>query len=120
LSLKGRLSSQEDSSSSAEEVLLLSALLWTLQIYRELNGKFGKLAFIPVLKSKPTGADYDIQREHFINTRIKHMLKSNTPLYYKSGKYKDLPTKQHLILIMNSYSPDPRGIKKRIKLLDQN
>jgi len=48
------------------------------------------------------------------------MLKSNTPLYYKSGKYKDLPTKQHLILIMNSYSPDPRGIKKRIKLLDQN
>lgn len=28
-----------------------------------------------------------------------------TPLFYKEGKYKGLPTKQHIILIMYAYSP---------------
>ena len=33
------------------------------------------------------------------------MKASKTPLFYTEGKYKGLPTKQHIILIMYAYSP---------------
>lgn len=79
-----------------------------LQIYKELNGKSHKLQYIPIKSTKPEGQDYWSYRIAFINARLGQMKKANTSLYYTEGKYKNLPTKQHLILIMHAYSPDKK------------
>ena len=72
----------------------------------------GKLPFIPIFKDKPQKGDYDIFREKYINARMGQMKKMHIKLYDKNG----LPTKHHLTLIMNGYSPD-KNIKDKIKLL---
>lgn len=79
-----------------------------LQIYKEVNGKANKLQYIPIKLDKPEGQDYWSYRIEFINSRIEQMKKQNIPLYYLEGKYKDLPTKQHIILILHGYSPDKK------------
>ena len=82
-----------------------------LEMYKEVSGKKNKLQYIPVKKNKPNGQDYWSYRIGFINSRLGQITKAKTPLYYKSGIYKDLPTKQHIILIMNGYSPDKKIYK---------
>jgi len=77
-----------------------------LQIYKQVDGKPYKLQYIPIKFNKPEGEDYYSYRINFINSRLAQIKNFNTPLYYKQGKYKGLPTKQHLILIMHAYSPD--------------
>lgn len=76
------------------------------QMYKFVNGKSYKLQYIPIKKNKPEGQDYWSYRINFIKSRLAQMKKSNTPLYYKEGKYKGLPTKQHLVLIFHAYSPN--------------
>ena len=82
-----------------------------LVMYKEVFGKKNKLQYIPVKKNKPNGQDYWSYRIGFINSRLGQMSKAKTPLYYKSGVYKDLPTKQHIILIIHGYSPDKKLYK---------
>ena len=82
-----------------------------LEMYKEVLGKKNKLQYIPVKKNKPNGQDYWSYRIGFINSRLGQMTKAKTPLYYKSGVYKDLPTKQHIILIIHGYSPDKKLYK---------
>lgn len=84
-----------------------------LVVYKQNKGNKNKLPFIPVFRNKPSGLDYDIYREKFINSRLGQMKHGNIKLYDKNG----LPTKQHTILIMHAYSPDPKGLKKRLYLL---
>jgi len=79
-----------------------------LQMYKEVDGKSYKLQYIPVKSNKPEGQDYWSYRIGFINSRLGQMKKQSTPLYYLDGKYKDLPTKQHIILILHGYSPDKK------------
>jgi hypothetical protein len=79
-----------------------------LQMYKEVQGKSSKLQYIPVKIYKPEGQDYWSYRIGFINSRIGQIKKANTPLYYTYGKYKGLPTKQHIILILHGYSPDKK------------
>jgi len=67
-------------------------------IYKKIKGKFNKMPFILIDENKPDGMDYDIFREKILNK----LLKKNLPLYNSSG----LPTKYHLLLIMNAYSPN--------------
>jgi hypothetical protein len=81
-----------------------------LVIYKKY-GK-GKLPFIPIFSKKPERGDYDIFREKYINARLGQMKKMKIGLYDEYG----LPTKHHLTLIMNGYSPD-KDIKKKLKLL---
>lgn len=83
-----------------------------LVIYKKHKGNKGKMSFIPVKKSKPEGQDYDSMRESFLNSRLGQIKHAKTKLYYTDGKYKGLPTKQHIIMIMNAYSPEPKKIKK--------
>ena len=82
-----------------------------LVMYKEVLGKKNKLQYIPVKKNKPNGQDYWSYRIGFINSRLGQITKAKTPLYYKSGVYKDLPTKQHIILIIHGYSPDKKLYK---------
>jgi len=82
-----------------------------LEMYKEVSGKKNKLQYIPVKKNKTNGQDYWSYRIGFINSRLGQMAKAKTPLYYKSGIYKDLPTKQHIILIMHGYSPNKKIYK---------
>jgi hypothetical protein len=82
-----------------------------LVMYKEVLGKKNKLQYIPVKQNKPNGQDYWSYRIGFINSRLGQMSKAKTPLYYKSGVYKDLPTKQHIILIIHGYSPDKKLYK---------
>lgn len=77
-----------------------------LKVYKKVDGKKSKLQYIPVKKDKPNGQDYWSYRISFINSRMGQIKKLKTPLYYIDGKYKGMPTKQHIILIMHGYSPD--------------
>ena len=61
----------------------------------------------------PAGQDYDSQRESFINSRMGQIKSGSQDLFYKEGKYEGLPSKQHVILIMHGYSPDPKKIKSQ-------
>lgn len=74
--------------------------------------KYGKskLPFMPVFKNRPDGMDYDSYREKFINSRMGQMKHANIKLY---DDVTGLPTKQHVILIMHAYSPDPKGLKNK-------
>ncbi len=76
------------------------------QMYKLVKGKGYKLQYIPIKENKPEGQDYWSYRIGFIKSRLAQMKKANTPLYLKEGKYKGLPTKQHLVLILHAYSPD--------------
>jgi hypothetical protein len=77
-----------------------------LQQYKDVNGKANKLQYIPVNKNKPANQDYYSYRISFLNSRMGQIRSAKTPLYYTEGKFKGLPTKQHIILIMHAYSPD--------------
>jgi hypothetical protein len=71
-----------------------------------------KLQFIPIKQSNPKGEDYWSYRINFIKARLGQMKATNTPLFYTEGKYKDLPTKQYLILIIHGFSPLGNKLKK--------
>lgn len=64
-----------------------------------------KLQYIPVKIKNPQGQDYWSYRISFINSRLGQMKKAKTPLFYTEGKFKGLPTKQHVILILHGFSP---------------
>lgn len=76
--------------------------------------KYGKskMPFIPKFSAKPSSGDYDSFRQSYLNARIAQMKKMKIPLYYTSGKFKGLPTKFHVTLIMNAWSPDKNLIDK--------
>lgn len=65
--------------------------------------KYGKakLPFIPIFKKDPRKGDYDIAREKYLNARLGQIKKGGIKMY-KDGE----PTKMHLTLIMNGFSPD--------------
>lgn len=88
-----------------------------LVVYKEQKGKKAKLPFIPVKSNKPDGQDYDSHRQSFIKQRLGQIKARKGKLYYADGKYKGLPTKQHVVMIMNGYSPEPSKIKDKVKLL---
>lgn len=79
-----------------------------LAMYKKVGGKANKLQYLPVKKNKPKSQDYHSYRISFLNSRMGQIRHSRTPLYYTEGKYKGLPTKQHIILIMHAYSPDKK------------
>ena len=81
-----------------------------LKMYKKVGGKAYKLQYIPVKKNRPEGNDYFSYRINFINSRMGQIKQAKTPLYYTEGKFKGLPTKQHIILIMHAYSPDKKLI----------
>jgi len=74
------------------------------KIYKQVKYPH-KLQYMPVKKNKPNGQDYYSFRNTFIKSRLGQMKATKTPLFYTEGKYKGLPTKQHIILIMYAYSP---------------
>lgn len=79
-----------------------------LQMFKKVNGKSYKLQYIPVKATNPSGMDYWSYRIIFIKSILVQMKNLSIPLYYNKGKYKGLPTKQHLILILHAYSPDKK------------
>lgn len=79
-----------------------------LEVYKDVKGDKNKLQYIPIKSGKPSGQDYWSYRISFINSRLAQIKKAKTPLYYTEGKFKYLPTKQHIVLIMHGYSPDKR------------
>ncbi len=79
-----------------------------LAMYKKVGGKSNKLQYIPVKKNKMDGQDYWSYRISFLNSRMGQIRHAKTPLYYMDGKYKGMPTKQHIILIMHGYSPDKK------------
>lgn len=90
-----------------------------LNIYNKVNGNYRKLSFIPIAKINSTKInntlDYDIIREKQIDKLLKK--NSTIKLYNSTGPYINLPTKQHMKLIMYGYSMDKLGLINRLKLL---
>jgi hypothetical protein len=79
-----------------------------LEMYKKVGGKANKLQYIPVKKNKPDRLDYWSYRISFLNSRMGQIKHSKSPLYYTEGKYKGMPTKQHIIVILHGYSPDKK------------
>jgi len=75
-----------------------------LEVYKRVKTPY-KLQYILTKKNNYTGQDYCSFRNSFIKSRLGQIKAAKTPLFYSSGKYKGLPTKQHIILIMYAYSP---------------
>jgi hypothetical protein len=75
-----------------------------LKVYKRVKKPY-KLQYMPIKKSRPQGQDYYSFRNSFIKSRLGQMKAAKTKLFYTEGKYKGLPTKQHIILIMYAYSP---------------
>lgn len=71
-----------------------------LEMYKKVNGKAHKLQYIPIISNKANGYDYLSYRIKFINSRLNKL--KNIKLYNLNGS----PTKQHVILLLNGYSPD--------------
>ncbi len=82
-----------------------------LAMYKKVGGKANKLQYIPVKNKKPEGQDYWSYRISFLNSRMGQIKHGKTPLYYTEGKFKGLPTKQHIIVILHGYSPDKKLYK---------
>jgi hypothetical protein len=83
-------------------------------MYKKVGGKVNKLQYIPVNNrryNRPEGNDYFSYRINFINSRMGQIKHAKSPLYYTEGKFKGLPTKQHIILIMHAFSPDKKIYK---------
>ena len=72
-----------------------------LRMLKKVKGKPHKLQYIPVKTLNPSGMDYWTYRISFIKSRLNQMKNFSVPLYYTHGKYKGLPTPQHLILILH-------------------
>lgn len=75
-----------------------------LEVYKRVKNP-SKLQYILTKKDNYKGQDYNSFRNTFIKARLGQIKAAKTPLFYSSGKYKGLPTKQHIILIMYAYSP---------------
>jgi len=71
------------------------------KVYKKVKYPY-KLQYIPIKKNKPYGQDYYSYRNTLIKSKLP-LIKNN--LFYTEGKYKGLPTKQHIILIMHAFSP---------------
>ncbi len=71
-----------------------------LKIYKKIKSPY-KLQYVLINKNKPSGYDYYSFRNYYIKSKLKKLNK----LFYEKGKYKGLPTKNHLKLIMFAYSP---------------
>jgi hypothetical protein len=85
-----------------------------LKMYKKVGGKANKLQYIPVkikIINKMEGQDYYSYRVSFLNSRMGQIKHAKTGLYYTEGKFKGMPTKQHIILIMHAYSPDKKIYK---------
>ncbi len=88
-----------------------------LVVFRRVKGKGDKMRYIPCRKDKPTGVNWERKREIEVLGKYHQMKRMGIPLYHKEGELKGLPTKIHVNMIMWGYSPDPKGLKKRIGLL---
>ena len=87
-----------------------------LTVYREVKGDKKKLRNYPVKKSIPDGNTWDKFRNNYIKRRLTMLKNADYGLEYKDGKYAGLPTKIHINLIMNGYSPMSLSkLKKNIK-----
>ena len=81
-------------------------------MYKKVGGKASKLQYIPVNNrryNKPYSNDY-------WSYRMGQIRSSKTPLYYTEGKFKGMPTKQHIILIMIIFDWLIHQIKIYIKI----
>jgi hypothetical protein len=88
-----------------------------LVVYKRLKGNYRKLSTIPCKKKNPEGVHWDRKRDIEIKGKLGQMKKMKIPLYHSEGALKGLPTKMHTILIMWAYSPDSKGIKQKLSLL---
>jgi hypothetical protein len=71
-----------------------------LRCIKKLEGKQINYNIFQSKKNKPDKQDYYSYRISFLNSRMGQIKHAKTPLYYTEGKYKGMPTKQHIILIM--------------------
>jgi hypothetical protein len=90
-----------------------------LVIYREYKGDGLKMKELPCRKDKPEGVNWERKREIEVKGKYGQMKRMKIPLYHKEGELKDLPTKMHVNMIMWAYSPDKKGLEKRVKLLER-
>ena len=76
-----------------------------LSVYKKFNDKLYKLQYIKYFQNDII-YDYWSYRIEFIKEKLKLIKKFNYELYYKTGKYKNLPTRHHIELILHGFSPD--------------
>jgi len=71
-----------------------------IKVYKEIKKPY-KLQYILANNKE----DYYSYRINLIKSILQKIKQNNNKLFYTSGKNADLPTKNHLILILHAYSP---------------
>lgn len=89
-----------------------------MEAYHKVKGNPGKLIDFNIKKSNPEGTDWWKRRRDFNTRHLAQMRKNNRDFFEKSGKYKYLPTRQHLGLLMWAYSPF--SLKRLTQSLEQH
>lgn len=85
-----------------------------LEIWCEVKGDKKKLRNYPIKAKVANGITWDKHRNMYIQRRLSMIQNSKDGYFYKSGKFKDLPTKLHVNMIMNGYSPYKNILKNNI------
>jgi len=85
-----------------------------LQAYEEAQGRKNNLSYIPIKTDSPTGLDWYTFRQQFLQHKLSQFSEHNPLILYYSSNHPTracLPTPEHIELIMNGYSPDPRTLQ---------
>lgn len=89
-----------------------------MQAYRKVKGKPEKLIGFSISKKNKSSQDWWTRRKNFNSRHLAQMKKNNRSFFESSGKYKYLPTRQHLGLLMWAYSP--YSLKRLKQSLDKH
>ena len=89
-----------------------------LEIYKNIKDP-EKLKDIPVKKDNPSGSNWYKTRENRLKAKIGQMKNMKLDYFEKDGKFKGLPTKMHVILIMWAYTPYENRIDDMIKNINK-
>jgi HSP20 family molecular chaperone IbpA len=89
-----------------------------LKVYHEVDGDLKKLRVLKVNPDDEKSITWDVHRNKHLKPLVERMKGEEAlPLYRTEEKWRGLPTKEHLELVMWGYSPEVTKLKKSIPLL---
>jgi hypothetical protein len=88
-----------------------------MQAYNLARGRIDTMKKMPVCKKKPDGQTWFERRNNFVQRHVAQIRERGEDLFEHTGRYKGLPTRRHLALIMWAYSPCPKKAVGALKKL---
>ncbi|XP_066995003.1 uncharacterized protein Ude [Anabrus simplex] len=89
------------------------------QAYKDVEGDLKRLRMVKVDKEDEKSVTWDVQRNNHLRELSERIKKEHLPLFETDMEFRGLPTKEHVEMIMWSYSSELAKIKKTIPLIAQ-